>query len=154
MAGSVTVMPPRLASRARTSKVCPGTGAAISAGGANPAPGPVGSGNPAGCAMAVSSTPMAELIASWNCRSLTSRMKRASRSFVPLIASRVSFNPCTSAGTVADGLFIVNAAIAFATASSMAFPDGPTVASIEVGIPSNSDSSFRRGEPCGPSTRV
>ncbi len=79
-------MPPRFGSRARTSNVCPGTGAAINAGGANAAPGPVGSGSPAGCATAVSSMPIAELIASWNCRSFTSSTNRASRSFAAAIA--------------------------------------------------------------------
>ena len=114
----------------------PGIGAAINAGGAKAAPGPVGSGTPAGCATAVNSMPIAELIASWNCDSFTSRMNFASGSFVLAIAARVNFSPCTSGGTAADGSCIVKAAIAFATASSIGFPAAPTVASIEVGRPS------------------
>ncbi len=80
--------------------------------------------------------PIAELIASWNCFSFTSRMNFASRSFIDAIAARVSFKPSTSAGTLFDGSCIVNAAIALLTASSIALPLGPTVASIVVGTPS------------------
>ena len=40
--------------------------ARIDTSGAKAAPGPVGSGTPAGCATALSSMPIAELIASWN----------------------------------------------------------------------------------------
>src|SRR5262249_52024671 len=56
----------RLVKNARTSNFCPGTGALMVGGAANSANGPVASGTPAGCAMALKSTPRAAVIAAWN----------------------------------------------------------------------------------------
>ncbi|MCC7033819.1 MAG: hypothetical protein IT179_13405 [Acidobacteria bacterium] len=62
-ASGVMLTPPRLPIWTRTAKACPGTTAPITGGGANMAPGPVGSGTPAGCATAVRSSPSAVLMA-------------------------------------------------------------------------------------------
>jgi hypothetical protein len=79
---------------------------------------------------------MAALIASWNCCSLIASTGLALGSFEPSIASRVSFKPSASAGTLSDGSVIEKAATAFATDSSIALPFRPATASIDVSSPS------------------
>ena len=104
ISAGATASRPRLAKRARTSKACPGTGAAIDGGGANAANGPVGSATPAGCAVAVSSRPRHAVIASSVCRSLMRSTNSASSSPALLaIASRMNCSAAARPGAAADG---------------------------------------------------
>ena len=90
-------------------------------GAANSAKGPVASGTPAGCAMAVKSIPRAAVMAASNWRSLILSTNAASGSLEPTATrtSRVALSPRASAGTVAAGFVIENAATAFVTSRSM-----------------------------------